>query len=715
MPPTVSANGLTIVHQGSGAICTATIPDVCKTPSSAGPIPLPYPNIAVSADLVAGTTTITLDGQPAAIQSSKFAKSTGDEAGSLGGVASGVFIGETSFISFSPNVFFEGKPVVRLTDKALMNKGNTVCAAGVVVTPVLVSSPMLPPSGEGSAVDHPEDPSRNSSPFVQKAAKPCTLTEFTMACSHSARKYAINGLKTPGATLEILRGKDPDPVKFGLVGTCGFHSGSTGDCPWIEVRDRNYHVVNQKGEGQVQFPKPGGSLVDELMVDTGQRGSAHPEHTAEIGFIDTQLFWVRYVFSFKDIPMDVYEVRVLTCGGGTGLPTCVTSPVWIRVYPNFSWKGDLWMGYEYEKESVPKGEKPSNKLDPTGYFGIGAAVELVYCGSTKKIDFSFNARGAHKDDLGPLSSGPFSLAQSFISKFAGKFEDLERFTKREGAPKLYGRPVDKVEIKWPKVSFGGGAELVEKEASPVVYRKGEIHFKFSPLIGFEISTDLLEWLIRIAATAAIPGGGAVLAKFLLAAKKWAAGDADDEKEEAEKKEREKEELAKKGKVAKIGAAVKPKAKAILELRLTVEGEIGGGLGFEWGGAVSPDQKLLEAKVGFTLVGRAYGEVRVWKVSASACAEISAKGRDGTEFCGIIGSIIPKKSKDGFSTSGELKFTGLAIYYLLYYEYGSAAAEAAPKVAEGKDFGAHFSKDSKTRKEKKNCLAVLFEAHTWKIF
>jgi len=76
-------------------------------------------------------TTITLDGQPAAIQSSKFAKSTGDEAGSLGGVASGVFIGETSFISFSPNVFFEGKPVVRLTDKALMNKGNTVCAAGL--------------------------------------------------------------------------------------------------------------------------------------------------------------------------------------------------------------------------------------------------------------------------------------------------------------------------------------------------------------------------------------------------------------------------------------------------------------------------------------------------------------------------------------------------------------------------------------------------------
>jgi hypothetical protein len=388
--------------------------------------------------------------------------------------------------------------------------------------------------------------------------------------------------------------------------------------------------------------------------------------------------------------------------------------MWIRVYPNFSWKGEFSLGYEYERESVPVGEKPSSKLDPTGIFSISVAVELVYCGTTKKVQFTLNTRGAHKDDLGPLSSGPFALAQSSISKFAGKFEDLDRFTKRGGAS-LYGRPVDKIEIKWPKIVVGGGAELAEKEDSPVVYRKGEVHFKFSPLIGFEVSTDLLEWLIRIAATAAIPGGGAALAKFLLAAKKWAAGDAEDEKEESERKEREKADLATQGKWAHAKAAVKPKAKAILEMRLTVEGEIGGGLGWEWGGSISTDQKLLEAKVGFTLVGRAYGEVRVWKVAASASAEISAKGKDGTEFCGIIGSIIPKKSKDGFATSGELKFTGLAIYYLLYYEYGSAAAEGGPKVAEGKDFGAHFSKDSKTRKEKKNCLAVLFEEHTWKLF
>jgi uncharacterized Zn-binding protein involved in type VI secretion len=324
--PTVSANGLTIVHQGSGAIATATIPDVCKTPSSAGPIPLPYPNIAVSADLVAGTTTITLDGVPAAIQSSKFVKSTGDEPGCAGGVASGVFIGEASFISFSPNVFFEGKPVVRLTDKMLMNKGNTVCAAGILVAPVSAPSAMPPPSGEGSGVDHPEDPSKNYSPHVTKAPKPCTLTEFTIACSHSARKYSINGLKTPGATLEILRGKDPDVVKFGLIGTCGYHSQSTGSCPWIEVRDQNYSIVNKKGEGKVQFPKPGGRLLEELMVDTGAHGSAHPEHRAEVGFLDSQLFWVRYVFSFKGIPTDVYEVRVLTCGGGTSCPPAQPLP-----------------------------------------------------------------------------------------------------------------------------------------------------------------------------------------------------------------------------------------------------------------------------------------------------------------------------------------------------------------------------------------------------
>jgi hypothetical protein len=62
MPVTVNINGLSCVHQTSGGTAVATLPDVCKTPPNAAPIP--YPNIALAADLVGGTATITVDGSP---------------------------------------------------------------------------------------------------------------------------------------------------------------------------------------------------------------------------------------------------------------------------------------------------------------------------------------------------------------------------------------------------------------------------------------------------------------------------------------------------------------------------------------------------------------------------------------------------------------------------------------------------------------------------
>ena len=33
-------------QESANGIAAATIPDVCKTPSSGGPVPVPYPNIA---------------------------------------------------------------------------------------------------------------------------------------------------------------------------------------------------------------------------------------------------------------------------------------------------------------------------------------------------------------------------------------------------------------------------------------------------------------------------------------------------------------------------------------------------------------------------------------------------------------------------------------------------------------------------------------------
>ena len=130
---TINVNGLTLCHKGSSGISTATAPDVCKTPSPGGPVPIPYPNIAMSSDLVKGTTTITADGgNMCANYGSEFSVSTGDEPGTVGGVKSGVFKKEAAWIIYSFDVTLEGKGACRLTDKMFHNHQNTVNAAGLL-------------------------------------------------------------------------------------------------------------------------------------------------------------------------------------------------------------------------------------------------------------------------------------------------------------------------------------------------------------------------------------------------------------------------------------------------------------------------------------------------------------------------------------------------------------------------------------------------------
>lgn len=122
MPATINVNERTVVHKSSNGIATA-FPDVCKTPSPAGPIPIPYPNIAMSSDTDQGSKSVTMDGNPIMLKGSVFKTSTGDEAGSAGGgVVSNTTKGKAEFVNYSFDVMVEGKNVPRLADLMLQNK-----------------------------------------------------------------------------------------------------------------------------------------------------------------------------------------------------------------------------------------------------------------------------------------------------------------------------------------------------------------------------------------------------------------------------------------------------------------------------------------------------------------------------------------------------------------------------------------------------------------
>ena len=125
MPSSVGVNFLSVVHKSSNGT-TIAFPDVCKTPSPGGPIPIPYPNVAMSTDTAKGSKKVKMDGNPVCTKDSNFRMSTGDEAGSAGGgVVSNKIKGKAEFVMFSFNVKVEGKNVTRAFDIMLHNDKNT--------------------------------------------------------------------------------------------------------------------------------------------------------------------------------------------------------------------------------------------------------------------------------------------------------------------------------------------------------------------------------------------------------------------------------------------------------------------------------------------------------------------------------------------------------------------------------------------------------------
>lgn len=140
----VYADMLSIIHQGDGKTHTCPIPDVCKTPSPGGPVPVPYVNVAMSINLSGGSTTVKVMGFPAAIESSSIAMSSGDEAGTAGGVISSKNMGKLSWSTCSPTVKFDGKGVVRFTDVAGHN-GNQDNTFTLALGDVSVAYPFVSP------------------------------------------------------------------------------------------------------------------------------------------------------------------------------------------------------------------------------------------------------------------------------------------------------------------------------------------------------------------------------------------------------------------------------------------------------------------------------------------------------------------------------------------------------------------------------------------
>lgn len=104
--------------------------------------------MAMDRDLSQGTKRTKIGGKPTAIASSNLKTSTGDEAGSVGGLISNKTKGKLTFGSSSVDVSFEGKGVVRFGDITQHNGNtyNTVLAAAGQVAVAYGDDPLDDPN-----------------------------------------------------------------------------------------------------------------------------------------------------------------------------------------------------------------------------------------------------------------------------------------------------------------------------------------------------------------------------------------------------------------------------------------------------------------------------------------------------------------------------------------------------------------------------------------
>ena len=117
----------------------SAFPDVCKTQVGPAQVPLPYPTVAQLSQANSVTNAsgkevlVGPGGDYVLLLDAQVDRSTGDEAGSIGGVKSGGVKGQCRLVQASQSVIYgpQEKGIVRFLDRTEQNDGN---AQGMVLS-----------------------------------------------------------------------------------------------------------------------------------------------------------------------------------------------------------------------------------------------------------------------------------------------------------------------------------------------------------------------------------------------------------------------------------------------------------------------------------------------------------------------------------------------------------------------------------------------------
>lgn len=109
-------------------------PDVCNTPTPAGPVPIPYPNIDMAPTAVPTVFNVFISGTPAHNMSTMGTISNGDNAGLAMGVASGMVMGPRRHMTGAFTTLIGGMPATKMTSMTGQN-GMSLNVPGASLVP----------------------------------------------------------------------------------------------------------------------------------------------------------------------------------------------------------------------------------------------------------------------------------------------------------------------------------------------------------------------------------------------------------------------------------------------------------------------------------------------------------------------------------------------------------------------------------------------------
>ncbi len=315
MALTVYAEKMGFWHRGSGGLSVAPI-DVCLTPPG---VPVPYTNVCYAADLIKGSKTVRIDGEPTALEDySETSTSIGDEGGTAGGsVVTGVIKGKGFFMAWSMTVSVEGRGVARHGDMMGQNSAShppSSIDAAAVSGHANPATPAPAPGAAAQAAEVKVLEATGPGDSVPTEVPPCDFETITVKCGHGDGKrkgkdwkfsydgqHQDNLKKGPGITTSIqvtagYTSLGADKINVVIAGGPGYGCSKTHPLIVLtDCSDPEAAAVKKEGELAVELP------VQSKLLDM-----------REINWLS--LAGVIEFFWFPPAGTRTYRLEVASCG-----------------------------------------------------------------------------------------------------------------------------------------------------------------------------------------------------------------------------------------------------------------------------------------------------------------------------------------------------------------------------------------------------------------